>query len=194
MSPGEVSYGYTATPGVWTRLVVTHTGDVKRFVWRNSSSEWATIFQGPRDPCDYYGKCGSFGLCDANAVSTAFCGCPRGFVVSAASPSNRDASSGCRRKVALQCSNGSTTDGFVLVRGVKLPDTHNASVDVGITVKECERRCRANCSCLAYAAADIRDGGTGCVIWTDDIVDLRYVEQGQDLYLRLAKSELGTCV
>jgi hypothetical protein len=27
-------------------------------------------------------------------------------------------------------------------------------------------------------------------MWTDEIVDVRYVDHGQDLYLRLAKSEL----
>lgn len=78
---------------------------------------------------------------------------------------------------------------------MKLPDTHNASVDTGITVEECRARCVANCSCLAYAAADIRGGGggSGCVIWTGGIVDLRYVDQGQGLFLRLAESELGMC-
>ena len=81
-------------------------------------------------------------------------------------------------------------DGFVLMSGVKLPDTHNATVDAGITVEECRRRCLADCSCLAYTAANIRVG-SGCVIWRDTIMDLRFVDQGQDLYLTLAKSELG---
>ncbi|KAJ1272977.1 hypothetical protein BS78_06G244700 [Paspalum vaginatum] len=196
MSPGdEVSYRYTAEPGVLTRLVVMDTGVVKRFVWSNSSQGWGwdTVFQGPRDICDNYGKCGAFGLCDASSV-LAPCGCLRGFSPASPSSWSTDASGGCRRNAALQCGNGGTTDGFLLVRGVKLPDTHNASVDMDITVKECERRCRANCSCLAYAAADIRGGGggTGCVTWTDDVVDLRYVERGQDMYLRLAKSELDS--
>ena len=75
---------------------------------------------------------------------------------------------------------------------MKLPDTHNASVDTGITVEECRARCLANCSCVAYAAADIRGGDvrSGCAMWTNEIIDLRYVDHGQDLYLRLAKSEL----
>nr|TKW06801.1 hypothetical protein SEVIR_7G264466v2 [Setaria viridis] len=99
----------------------------------------------------------------------------------------REASGGCRRNVPLDCDNGTTTtDGFVIVRNVKLPDTHNASVE------ECSARCLANCSCVAYAAADIRGGGagSGCIIWTHDIVDVRYMDKGQDLYLRLAKSEV----
>uniref|UniRef100_A0ACD5V1Z4 Uncharacterized protein n=1 Tax=Avena sativa TaxID=4498 RepID=A0ACD5V1Z4_AVESA len=94
-----------------------------------------------------------------------------------------------RRTVALDC----TTDGFTAVRGVKLPDTHNATaVDSGrIGLEECRARCLANCSCVAYAASDIRGAGHGCIIWSGDIVDVRYVDEGQDLYLRLAKSELA---
>ncbi|TVU16256.1 hypothetical protein EJB05_39809, partial [Eragrostis curvula] len=194
--PDEISYGYTAKAGApLTRVVVMDTGVVRRLGWDANARTWQKYFEGPRDAaCDTYGNCGAFGLCDAGAASTSFCGCVRGFSPASQSAWNlRDFYGGCRRNVALQCSSsGVTTDGFVPVKGVKLPDTHNASVDTGITVKECRRRCRANCSCVAYAAADIRGGGSGsgCIIWTADIVDLRYVDQGQDLYLRLAKSEL----
>jgi hypothetical protein len=200
ISPGdEISYGYTVEPGApWTRLVLTETGHVKRLVWEASTRTWQHSFEGPRDLCDDYGRCGAFSLCDMRAASSLFCPCLRGFssdVSQSAGSQTRDTSAGCRRNVALQCSSssGATTDGFVPVTGVKLPDTHNASVDMSITVEECERRCRANCSCVAYAAADIRGGGSGsgCVMWTDDIIDLRLVEQGQDLYLRLARSDLA---
>jgi hypothetical protein len=48
---------------------------------------------------------------------------------------------------------------------------------------------------LAYAAAYIEEGGdgdgTGCIMWADTIVDLRLVDKGQNLYLRLSKSEFG---
>jgi hypothetical protein len=44
---------------------------------------------------------------------------------------------------------------------------------------------------VAFAAADIRGNGSGCIIWTDNLIDLRYVDGGQLLYLRLPKSELG---
>ena len=47
----------------------------------------------------------------------------------------------------------------MVVRSVKLPDPLNASVDTGIAVEECRERCLADCSCVAYAAADIRGGG-----------------------------------
>jgi hypothetical protein len=103
----------------------------------------------------------------------------------------RETSGGCRRDVPLECGNGTTTDGFRVLRGVKLPDTENATVDMSATVEQCRARCLANCSCVAYAPADIRGSGSGCVMWKDGIVDVRDLEDGQELYVRLAKSELG---
>ena len=70
-------------------------------------------------------------------------------------------------------------DGFYLLRGVKLPDTHNCTVDAGATLEECERRCLANCSCTAYSAADIRGGGSGCIQWFDDLMDTRFSTAGR---------------
>jgi len=60
---------------------------VKRLMWDAARRTWETFFQGPRDVCDSYGKCGAFGLCDASAAAappTPFCSCLRGF--SPASP------------------------------------------------------------------------------------------------------------
>lgn len=194
-SSWEVTYGYTAKPlAPLTRVVVNSTGTVERLVLDASSRAWESFFKGPRDPCDAYANCGAFGLCDASAASTSFCSCVIKEFFSPVSPSAwnmKETSDGCRRNVALDCGNGATTDGFMPIRGVKLPDTHNASVNMSITVEECSARCLANCSCLAYAAAYIQGDGGGCVIWTQSIVDLRYVDKGQDLYIRLAKSELG---
>ncbi|XP_044335709.1 receptor-like serine/threonine-protein kinase SD1-8 [Triticum aestivum] len=200
INDGEVTFGYTATPGTPpSRIVATSTGFVKRLVWEESRKRWETFLQGPRDVCDAYAMCGPFGLCNANAPSTSFCSCPRGFTP--AFPAEwdlRENSGGCRRSAALDCAQGnegastSSTDGFMVLQGVKLPDTFNASVDASTTVEECRARCFANCSCLAYAPADIKVGAVaGCIIWTGNITDLRYVDGGQALYMRLPKSELG---
>jgi hypothetical protein len=190
----ETTYWYAALPGApLTRVVVNHTGAAERLVWDASSRAWISFFKGPKgDYCDDYASCGEFGLCNAAAASV--CGCVPGF--SPASPSAwllKQYAGGCRRDVVPDCSGGTSTDRFKVVTGVKLPDTKNASVDTGVTLEECKVRCYANCSCLAYAAAYIQDGGdgTGCVIWADAIVDLRFVDRGQDLYLRLSKSEFG---
>ncbi|XP_066347958.1 putative inactive G-type lectin S-receptor-like serine/threonine-protein kinase SRK [Miscanthus floridulus] len=204
VSPGEVTYGYVARAGApLSRLLLTDDGVVQRLVWDAATRAWKNFYQGPRDVCDAFGRCGAFGVCDAAAASTSFCGCARGF--SPASPAGwrmRDCSGGCRRNAVLDCAaagNGTTAaataDGFLRVRGVKLPDAHNVSVDVNVsTLEECGARCMANCSCVAYAPMDIRGGGaagSGCIMWTDGLVDLRLVDGGQDLYLRSARSELG---
>ncbi|CAA7054170.1 unnamed protein product [Microthlaspi erraticum] len=99
-----------------------------------------------------------------------------------------DWSHGCVRKTVLSCRG----DGFLRLRKMKLPDTTTASVDKSIGIKECMKRCLKNCSCTAFADADIRNGGSGCVIWTGELVDIRnYAEGGQDLYVRLASADLG---
>ncbi|KAM3370578.1 hypothetical protein ACQJBY_018108 [Aegilops geniculata] len=199
INDAEVTFGYTATPGTPpSRIVATSTGFVKRLVWEESRQRWETFLQGPRDVCDAYAMCGPFGLCNANAPSTSFCSCPRGFTP--ASPAEwdlRENSGGCRRSAALDCAQGnegastSSTDEFMVLQGVKLPDTFNASVDASATLEECRARCFANCSCVAYAPADIKVGAVaGCIIWTGNITDLRYVDGGQVLYMRLPKSEL----
>jgi hypothetical protein len=37
------------------------------------------------------------------------------------------------------------------------------------------------------------EGGSGCVLWFGSLVDIReFSEGGQDLYIRMAISELGT--
>ncbi|KAL2327757.1 hypothetical protein Fmac_021184 [Flemingia macrophylla] len=48
------------------------------------------------------------------------------------------------------------------------------------------------CNYDAYANLDIRDGGSGCLLWFNTLVDLRNFSQlGQDFYIRVPASELG---
>jgi hypothetical protein len=199
VSPGEVTYGYVvaAADAPYSRVTVTEAGHVQRLVWDASSRAWHSYLDAPRDDCDYYAKCGPFGLCNSYSRSTSVCGCVQGFRPTSQSEwSGREYTHGCRRNVALDCTTANqsktttSTDGFAVLRGVKLPDTRNASVDKKVTsLDQCRDRCLGNCSCVAYAAADL--DGTGCIIWTNYIVDVRTIDAGQDLYLRLAKSELG---
>ena len=87
-----------------------------------------------------------------------------------------------------------STDWFAVLPGVKLPDmVDSRSLDTSVTLDQCRARCLANCSCVAYAAADIRGGGdsTGCLMWAQNLIDLRYVDGGQTLYLRQARPVSG---
>ncbi|XP_066336267.1 G-type lectin S-receptor-like serine/threonine-protein kinase At4g27290 isoform X2 [Miscanthus floridulus] len=192
----EIAFSFNTKAGApIARLLLNEIGVMHRLVWDPVSRVWVSFAETPTDVCDNYAMCGEFGLCNMNTASTMFCSCVVGF--SPVNPSQwslRETHGGCRRDVPLECGNGTTTDGFKMVRAVKLPDTENTTVDMGATLEQCRARCLANCSCVAYAAADIRGGGGGhgCVMWTDAIVDVRYIDKGQDMYLRLAKSELVT--
>ncbi|KAJ7946882.1 Receptor protein kinase [Quillaja saponaria] len=60
-----------------------------------------------------------------------------------------------------------------------------------MTLEDCKNLCLKNCSCTAYANAEITNGGTGCVMWNGELIDMRqYPAGGQDLYVRLAASEI----
>ncbi|KAF8664429.1 hypothetical protein HU200_054601 [Digitaria exilis] len=173
--------------GVVSRLVVNQSS-LQRYVWPPGSQAWTLYWSLPRDQCDAYAKCGAFGVCDTTGGSPA-CGCVHGF--SPASPRDwalRDSSGGCKRDTPLNCTGG---DGFLRLEGVKLPDTTNATEDAAITVEQCRQRCLANCSCLAFSASNIRGGDSGCIIWSSLLIDIRhFASGGQDLYVRLAASDL----
>ncbi|XP_072969351.1 receptor-like serine/threonine-protein kinase SD1-8 isoform X2 [Typha angustifolia] len=185
----EIYYGFTAKDGSpLSRVVLNETGVMQRLVWDQNYQTWNSFWSGPKDQCDYYAKCGPFGVCNANDATV--CSCLMGF--NPKSPSGwymRDTSGGCIRRTHLDCS---PSDGFNLLTGVKLPVTHNTTVDAGISLDECRSRCLSNCSCVAYAATDIRGGGSGCIVWTGELIDIRFIDGGQDLYVKVAKSDLGT--
>uniref|UniRef100_A0A452Z015 Receptor-like serine/threonine-protein kinase n=1 Tax=Aegilops tauschii subsp. strangulata TaxID=200361 RepID=A0A452Z015_AEGTS len=189
----EVSYGYRDRAGSPpSRVVLNESGVMQRKVWDRATGAWNTFWSGPRDQCDSYGLCGAFGVC--NVVDAIVCSCVRGFRQrSPAEWRMRDASGGCARRTPLRCG-GDDSDGFYAVRGVKLPETHGSSVDAGASLEECGRRCLSNCNCTAYAASDIRGGGagTGCIQWFGELMDTRFVDGGQDLFVRLALSDLET--
>ena len=63
-----------------------------------------------------------------------------------------------------------------------------------MSFNECEAECLKNCSCTAYANSDINNGGSGCLMWFGDLIDIREFidEKGeQDVYIREPASELG---
>ncbi|XP_078175423.1 receptor-like serine/threonine-protein kinase SD1-8 [Carex rostrata] len=187
-SPDEISYGYSNKPGSFlSRVMLNESGTMQRLVWYQNTSSWSVFWSAPRDQCDYYAKCGVFGVCNANDAMV--CSCFNGF--EPRSPSGwymRDTSQGCVRKTKLDCAN--LGDGFNLVKGVKLPETHSVIVDVTIDLDRCREKCLANCSCVAYSGTDISNGGSGCIMWVNELVDTRFIDGGQDLYIKVALSDL----
>ncbi|KAL1363260.1 hypothetical protein AAHE18_03G137200 [Arachis hypogaea] len=75
-----------------------------------------------------------------------------------------DWSSGCVRK---------TLD-------MKLPDTSSSTYNKTMNLEE------------SYANMDIRNGGSGCLLWFDHLIDMRmFTKGGQDLYIKVPASELA---
>ncbi|XP_010538687.1 PREDICTED: receptor-like serine/threonine-protein kinase SD1-8 isoform X2 [Tarenaya hassleriana] len=187
-SKDEVTYSFHVTnSSIYSRLSVSSSGLLQRFTWIPTEQEWNRFWYAPKDQCDNFKECGSYGYCDTN--TSPVCNCIRGF-----EPRNpqawalRDGSGGCVRKTRLSCGG----DKFLRLRKMKLPETTAAMVDRTVGTKECEERCRRNCECTAFANTDIRNGGSGCVIWVGDLLDIRaYSDGGQDLFVRLSASDLG---
>ncbi|KAF5777993.1 putative non-specific serine/threonine protein kinase [Helianthus annuus] len=99
--------------------------------------------------------------------------------------------SGCIRKKLLQCGNRSGNwDGFWKIARVKVPNTRRAWYNVSMTLGECEIACKWNCSCTAYTSLDIRNGGSGCLLWLDELLDTRKYDVDQDIYIRMSASKL----
>nr|XP_029121973.1 G-type lectin S-receptor-like serine/threonine-protein kinase At4g27290 [Elaeis guineensis] len=184
MNNEEVFYmNNTTNTSIIGRLLLYYTGVVVRLVWDDATQMWSTFALEPKDTCDMWSQCGSYGVC--NYDNSPICSCLQGFKLR--SSRNSDFRDGCTRMTELDCQNG--TDGFVTVKEVKLPDTSRSTVDRSIRLHECRNSCLRNCSCTAYASADIN--GTGCVIWTTELTDISaHSFLGQDLYVRLAAADL----
>uniref|UniRef100_A0A0D9W9Z0 Receptor-like serine/threonine-protein kinase n=1 Tax=Leersia perrieri TaxID=77586 RepID=A0A0D9W9Z0_9ORYZ len=185
---GEViSATYSTTSGLLTHWKLDYTGNVSFRTWSNESSTWTRAFQRPGYGCLHYGACGSFGYCDITG-SVQQCKCLDGF-----EPINGfslNFSRGCKRKETLKCGGGE--DNFLTLPGMKVPDKfmyiRNRSSE------ECADECIRNCSCTAYAYANLRTilttgDPSRCLMWTGDLLDSEKAgDMGENLYLRLAGS------
>ncbi|KAJ4975583.1 hypothetical protein NE237_000689 [Protea cynaroides] len=173
---------------IFSPFVLAESGAMQRMTWVERNRRWSTFYSAPTDRCDYYGHCGAYGSCSTE--KTAECNCLPGFQPK--SPTDwylTEWTDGCVRKRPLGCGKG---DGFLKLVGLKLPDTSMSLVDKNLSLKECEQGCLNNCSCTAYAPADVTGEGSGCVTWFGNLMDIRYFSNGGDqLYLRVDAVELA---
>lgn len=103
----------------------------------------------------------------------------------------RDGSDGCVRDNKLDC----VSDRFLHLENVKLPETTSVFVNKTMSIDQFGNLCHRNCSCTAYANIYVTNGGAGCVMWIGELIDIRsYPGGGQNLYVRLAASDVGTFV
>ncbi|CAK8577842.1 unnamed protein product [Lathyrus sativus] len=183
----EVYYTFTiGKQSLFSRLGVTPSGELQRQTFINSRNFWSKFWYAPKDQCDNYKECGPFGVCDTNG--SPVCSCIKGF-----RPKNRqawnlrDGSDGCLRNNELDCE----SDRFLHMVNVKLPETNRVFVNRSMGILECGELCKRNCSCSGYGNVEIVNGGSGCVMWLDELLDIRvYPAGGQDLYVRLAASDV----
>ncbi|XP_071732905.1 G-type lectin S-receptor-like serine/threonine-protein kinase At4g27290 isoform X2 [Rutidosis leptorrhynchoides] len=183
----EIYHKYELKSSVIMRVVLTWEGKTEILHWIERIQEWLVYADASVDSCGRFALCGPYGSCSINTHPP--CGCMEGF-----EPKNQqqwdasDWSSGCKRKKALNCGN---TDGFrKIAGGVKVPDTRKSYYNVSMSLGECEMTCKRDCSCTAYASLDISNGGSGCLLWFHELMDTREYDSKQDLYLKMAASEL----
>jgi hypothetical protein len=99
-----------------------------------------------------------------------------------------DWANGCVRRTPLNCSG----DGFRKLSGVKMPETKSSWFSKTMNLEECRNTCLEKCNCTAYSNLDIRNEGSGCLLWFGDLVDIRVLDDNeQEIYIRMAESELG---
>ncbi|OMO64962.1 S-locus glycoprotein [Corchorus olitorius] len=176
------------------RVAVNETGFMQRYAWNPQEQRWILARSAPAEDCDKYRFCGPNSNCNKiQSYSQQFqCYCLPGFEPK--SPQNwnlQDGSDGCIQKPnASICQSG---EGFVMLEHVKVPDTAAASVDMSLGLKQCEEKCLGNCSCRGYANAySGNNGGTGCLTWYGDMVDIRtFTDAGQDFYVRVDAADLA---
>ncbi|THG11893.1 hypothetical protein TEA_012557 [Camellia sinensis var. sinensis] len=187
LSRGSVDLFRTGPWNVVSGFVLSHDGVVEHWTWIDRTQEWILYLTGPTDNCDKYKLCGPNGSCNVRNLPS--CGCLSKFVPRNQTEwGNRDWSNGCVRRTTLDCKSG---DGFLKYSQYKMPDTRSSWFDKNMTLRECEMSCLENCSCMAYTNLDIRGGGNGCLLWFGELIDMReYSEDGPDIYIRMASSEL----
>ncbi|KAG5235831.1 S locus glycop domain-containing protein/B lectin [Salix suchowensis] len=169
------------------RIFLTPNGDIMHLLWMEQTQSWFLYEAANTDICESYALCGANGICSIN--NSPVCNCLNGFVPQIPSDWNKtDWSGGCVRKVALNCSG----DKFRKLSGVKIPETRKSWFNRSMNQEECKNTCLKNCSCSAYTNLDIRDGGSGCLLWFNDLIDIRtFFQNEQDIFIRMAASELA---
>lgn len=188
INKNEVHYHYELlNNSLITRFTVSDTGVAQRWYWDIQS--WSLYLSLPGDYCDVYNRCGAYANCDTENPN--FCSCLNKFQPTDSQGWSRgDWSNGCLRRRPLNCQDG---DAFIMYPGLKLPDSQNSWFNNTMNLKECKEECSKNCSCMAYASLDISGGGNGkgCLLWFGDLVNMREMSHGQNIYIRISSSELG---
>jgi hypothetical protein len=168
------------------RLVMNYVGELQYLNWDAEKGNWSLIWREPKDECSIYNACGKFGVCNINNRDQ--CKCLPGFRPTY--PNRWDSGeflSGCTRNSTAFDS----SDMFLSLKMMKVgkPD-YNSKVE---NETECRNvYCLENSECQAYSYDTT--GTDICWIWNSDLNNLQeeYTNDGHNLFVRVAKSVIGT--
>lgn len=182
----EVSMEFTlVNSSTFSSIKLGSDGLYQRYTLDERNHQLVAIWSAARDPCDNYGRCGLNSNCDVYTGAGFECTCLAGFEPKSQRDwSLRDGSGGCVRIQGTNtCRSG---EGFKKIAGVKPPDASTARVNESLNLEGCKKECLNDCNCRAYSSADVSTGGSGCLSWYGDLMDIRTLAQGgQDLFVRV---------
>ncbi|KAF7008096.1 hypothetical protein CFC21_022946 [Triticum aestivum] len=177
------------------RFVLQPNGTETCYQLVDATGAWEVVWSQPTLPCQAYNTCGPNAECSA----ADHCTCLRGFEPkSEAEYGSGVWAQGCVRSSQLTCSERNVSmsggDAFAVLSGVKLPDLA-AWESAVISADACRQWCLANCTCNAYSYS----GGTGCLTWAHELLDIYQFPSGQfpngqgyDLHIKVPASALGS--
>nr|XP_016451606.1 PREDICTED: G-type lectin S-receptor-like serine/threonine-protein kinase At4g27290 isoform X1 [Nicotiana tabacum] len=185
----EIYYKYEIkNASLPTRVVIDADGVVEHLTWIERSQSWFLYLTAQFGNCDRFALCGPYASCNIN--NSPPCDCLRGF--EPRYPNQwyaADWSSGCVRRTSLACNQ----DDFLKLTGIKMPDSRHSWYNQSMNLEECKKMCLTDCNCTAYSNLDVRNGGSGCLLWFGELIDIRELSHNeQDLFVRVAASELDS--
>ncbi|RZC82024.1 hypothetical protein C5167_044599 [Papaver somniferum] len=186
-----------------SRFVMDISGQIKQFTWSNTTERWNLFWSQPKELCDVYGICGTFGNCNQDTLT---CECLPGFVRRSPTDQNfqvptggcgknitnlecvpinrlKDSTDGCTRNKSLQCR---SKDFFLPIAASNFPD--NSQSQNFNSMEDCKSACESTCSCNGYAYTD-----SGCMLWDGNLLNVKQklnVSAG-NLYLK-QQSEISS--
>ncbi|KAI3520125.1 hypothetical protein L1887_09349 [Cichorium endivia] len=180
----ETYYKFELKSSVVQIINLKWDGSIAMLHWNNRSQDWLVYTNGLIDSCGRYGICGPYGICNINKNPP--CSCVKGFEPKSPDEWNMaDWSNGCQLQSPLDCKDRVTFRKFIKM---KFPDTRHSWYNKSMTLGECEIACRRNCSCTAYANLDVKNGGSGCLLWFRELMDLKVIEESEDLHIKMPAS------
>ncbi|KAI5411134.1 G-type lectin S-receptor-like serine/threonine-protein kinase SD1-1 [Lathyrus oleraceus] len=186
----EVYYTYSLVSKSKVSIIYLNqtSGLRERVIWIPEDKDWKTFASVPRDECDAYNLCGSYGNCIPS--KSPMCECLDGFEPKLKENWDRyNWTQGCVRKIHPALFKCRVNDGFKKISRLKLPETKHTWVDARMKIEDCKRKCLEDCSCTAYSNLDVNGDGSGCCIWFGDLIGLKQVSSiNPDLYVRMDAS------